>query len=115
MRWSKRIAAVAVVAALAASAGAALAHTPASSSAGPPDHAAACERAGNVLELWQARAERLEARIGALEERIANADLPPRLHARAEARLRRLKHRLDVLEKRIDKLQERIAEHCTDA
>jgi hypothetical protein len=115
MRWSKRMAAVAVAAALTGGAGAALAHTPTPTGARPPvDPAVACERAGNLLTLWQARADRLTGRIVALQERIANADLPPRLHARAEARLRRLKHRLDVLEKRIDMLQERIAEHCTD-
>jgi hypothetical protein len=115
VRWSKRIATLAVVAAVAGGAGAALAHTPTPTGARPPvDPAVACERAGNLLTLWQARADRLTGRIAALQERIANADLPPRRHARAEARLRRLKHRLDVLEKRIERLQERIAEHCTD-
>ena len=115
MRCLKRTAALATVAALVLGAGAALAGTAPSQSTRPVDVAAACQRAEHLLTRLQARAERVTARISALEQRIGSGELSPRLQARAEARLRRLEARLEKLEKRIERLEARIAEHCGDA
>jgi hypothetical protein len=115
MRLLKPIAALAVVAALAAGAGPALAETPAGGGRPPVDPAAACERAEHLLAKLQRRAERLENRIAKLQERIAGAELTPEQQARAEALLAKLGNVLQRLENRIEKLGARIAEHCTDA
>ena len=115
MRRLMPIAALAVVAALAAGAGSALAQTPAGSSRPPVDRGAACERAEQRLAKLQGLAERLSKRIAALEERIAGGELTPERQARAEAFVERLEKALERLQNRIGNLEARIAERCTEA
>ena len=114
MRRLMPIAALAVVAALAAGAGSALAQTPAGSSRPPVDRGAACERAEQRLAKLQGLAERLSKRIAALEERIAGGDdagaTGTRRGVRGEAR-----EALERLQNRIGNLEGRIAERCTEA